>query len=90
MMIMLITLMGEVSSLRDRIDTHEALADADKSSQTEEVERYAISEVRHARREELRGAMVRRVFRVLMEELETGKSSSSFDLSKVFEPEDSS
>jgi hypothetical protein len=83
MMIMLVALMGEVSSLRDRIDTHEALADAGKTNKTDEVEQYAITKERHSRREEIRMAMVRRVFRVLMEELESGKSTSSFDLNAI-------
>jgi len=86
-MIMLVTLMGEVSALRDRIDTHEALADADKAVTTDEVEHYAITEPRQARREEIRMAMVRRVFRVLMEELETGKSLPSVDLATLLDPE---
>ena len=89
MMIMLVTLMGEVSTIRDRLDTHEALGDAGKPVNTAEVEGYAVGEERHARREEIRMAMVRRVFRVLMEELESRKATSSFDLKTIFEPEDS-
>jgi hypothetical protein len=87
MMIMLVTLMGEVSTLRDRLDTHEALADSGKPGKTSEVEAYEVDDQRHARREEMRMAMVRRVFRVLTEELEGGKSVGGPELRKVLEPE---
>jgi hypothetical protein len=70
MMIMLVALMAEVSALRDRLDSHEALADADQLPKTAAVEGYKLTDDRHARREELRTAMLKRVFRVLSEELE--------------------
>jgi hypothetical protein len=70
MMIMFVTLMGEVSALRDRLDTHEALADAGKPHRTEEVESFKLSEQREAQREQQRLAMARRVFRVMQEELD--------------------
>ena len=69
MMIMFVTLMGEVSALRDRLDTHEALADAGKTQKTGEVEGYQISEERLSRRQERQLAMARRVFRVMADEL---------------------
>jgi hypothetical protein len=69
MMIMFVTLMGEVSALRDRLDTHEALADAGKTQRTDEVEGFAIAEERLSQREQRRLAMARRVFRVLADEL---------------------
>jgi hypothetical protein len=69
LMIMFVTLMGEVSALRDRLDTHEALADAGKTQKTDEVEGFKISEERLTRRQEQQLAMARRVFRVLADEL---------------------
>jgi hypothetical protein len=84
MMIMLVALMGEVSSLRDRLDTHEALGDAGRPLNTGEVEAYKLDESRNLRREEERMAMVRRVFRVLKEELETGKTAGASDLASRF------
>lgn len=87
MMIMLVTLMGEVSALRDRLDTHEALADAGEAGKTAMVEAYQVEEQRLLRREETRMAMVRRVFRVLMEELEGGKSAGGSALAKILESE---
>lgn len=73
MMIMFVALMGEVSALRDRLDTHEALADAGRPSRTDEVEAFVASAPRVSRRDEIRMATVRRVYRVLMEEVEAGK-----------------
>ena len=87
MMIMMVTMMGEISALRDRLDTHEVLADSGKPNKTTEVEGYAVSEERHALREARRMAMVRRVFRVLMEELDTGKATSAVDLSRLIGPD---
>jgi hypothetical protein len=69
MMIMFVTLMGEVSALRDRLDTHEALADAGRTSRTDEVEGFKVTDERLSHREQQRLAMARRVFRVLADEL---------------------
>ena len=77
MMIMFVTLMGEISSLRDRLDTHELLADAGRMASTDEVETAQVPEPRLTRREEVRMAMVRRVFRVLMEDLEPDARTGS-------------
>ena len=79
--IMLVTLMAEVSALRDRVDTHEALADGGGNSRTADVEGYAVTEARLVRREAMRSSMVRRVFRVLMEEIEADSSAPAFDFS---------
>lgn len=73
MMLMFVALMGEVSALRDRLDTHEDLADAGLPCRTQSVEMHSPAAERAAQREERRLASVRRVFRVLMEELEGGK-----------------
>ena len=67
-MMMLVALMSEVSSLRDRVDTHEALAEAGVVATAEAVEGYALIPDRHAEREERRHAMLKRVLRVITEE----------------------
>lgn len=67
-MMMLVNLMSEVSSLRDRIDTHEALAEAGAVATGEAVETYELTRERHAGREERRHAMLKRVLRVITEE----------------------
>jgi hypothetical protein len=77
MMIMFVALMGEVSALRDRLDTHEALADADCAIRTDDVEKFKISEERLSRREQQRLAMARRVFRVLADELGSKASDAT-------------
>lgn len=79
MMIMFVALMGEMSALRDRLDTHEALAEEGQLCRSDAVERFHSSEARSLQRENMRSASVRRVFRVLMEELENGPSSAGLD-----------
>lgn len=69
-MIMFVALMSEIAALRDRVDTHEALADAGRPCSGENVETFCPSEERTAQRDKLRADGVRRVFRVLMEEIE--------------------
>jgi hypothetical protein len=68
--IMLTALMSEVSALRDRLDTHEALAEAGKVATTEAVEAYELDAERRTAREERRDAMLGRVLRVVYEERE--------------------
>lgn len=67
-MIMLISLMSEVSALRDRIDTHEAVIDLGGSATTAAIEAYETTPERHAAREANREALVKRVLRVITEE----------------------
>jgi hypothetical protein len=85
-MMMFTALMAEVSALRDRLDTHEALGDAQTPVSRESVERYALSEDEREQREAGRDAMLKRVFRILLEDLETAQASlSSRDLVEVLE-----
>lgn len=73
LMMMFIALMSEVSSLRDRIDTHEAIAQLDKPATTSDVEGYQLSVDRRVAREELRQSMLKRVLRVMHEDLEAAR-----------------
>ncbi len=66
--IMMTSLMSEMSSLRDRVDTHEALAAAGQVATSEAVESYALDADRQAAREQRRDAMLTRVLRVLFED----------------------
>lgn len=77
MMVMFVALMSEVSALRDRLDTHEALADGDKPAKTEAVESYRLSEGRQSKREQRRAEMLKRVFRALTEELEQSRADAN-------------
>ncbi len=76
-MMMFNALLVEVSALRERIETHEALGKAGRPIAPEEVEAFAITEEMRAGREAGREAMLRRVFRILLEELEQAKSELS-------------
>lgn len=66
--IMMTSLMSEVSALRDRLDTHEALAERGVVATTQAVEAYALDSEREAARDTVREAMLGRVLRVLFEE----------------------
>jgi hypothetical protein len=70
---MLTALMGEVSALRDRIDTHEEIAGAGIAATGSAIEAFKPSEESLQRRSELREAMLNRVYRVLFEELELAR-----------------
>ncbi|WP_425229951.1 hypothetical protein [Sphingomonas sp.] len=67
-MIMLVALMSEVSALRDRLDTHEAVAALGGATTTAAIEAYEQTSERHAQRETNRAAMLKRVLRVVTEE----------------------
>lgn len=66
-MIMLVALMSEVSALRDRLDTHEAVAELGGAATTAAIEAYELTPARHAVREGSRQAMLKRVLRVITE-----------------------
>lgn len=68
MMIMFVALMSEVSALRDRLDSHEAVADSGEAVKTAAVEAYRPDAERHVAREANRQAMLKRVFRAITEE----------------------
>ena len=67
-MIMLVALMSEVSALRDRLDTHEAVADLGSTATTGAIEAYELTSERHLARETNRQAMLKRVLRAITEE----------------------
>ncbi len=66
--IMMTSVVAEVSVLRDRLDTHEALAEAGMVATSEAVERYELEAPRRASREQRRDEMLGRVFRVIYED----------------------
>ena len=67
-MIMLVALMSELSALRDRLDTHEAVAELGGAVTTAAIEAYELTPARTAAREATRAAMLKRVLRVITEE----------------------
>ncbi|WP_404479986.1 hypothetical protein [Novosphingobium sp. BL-52-GroH] len=66
--IMVTSLMAEVSALRDRLDTHEALAENGEVATRAAVEGFELDGDRQAAREARRDAMLNRMLRVLVEE----------------------
>jgi hypothetical protein len=67
---MLLALAADVSALRDRLDTHEALAEKRTAPTLKKVEAFKLDEKRRSQRESQRHAMIRRVLRVLTEEVD--------------------
>jgi hypothetical protein len=76
-MMMLVALMSEVSAMRDRLDTHEGLAEQGAAPTRGAVEAFALDPETAQARDLLREQMMKRVFRVLLEETEGGASRRS-------------
>lgn len=70
-------LMGEVSVLRERLDTLERLAEAAGILSRTEIEAYQPSEAVAAERSQWRKAYLQRVLRVLQAEVDAIASGSS-------------
>lgn len=62
---MIVALVGEVSVVKERLDTHERLAARGKVATPEEIENYALDEEAEDERETWRAAMLERVFRII-------------------------
>ena len=75
-MVMLVALVAEVSSLRDRLDTHEAVAELGGTVTGQAIEAYELTPERRARRETARSAMLHRVLRAITEEREAALESN--------------
>jgi hypothetical protein len=73
LMAIITALAAEVSTLRDRLDSHEALGERRRFPPARGVERYRLDEKRRAARERERQDMLARVFRILLEDLETAR-----------------
>ena len=68
--IMLVALIGEVSALRDRLDTHEAVAELGSAVTRDAIEAYELTPARRVQREAERQALLKRVLRVITEDRE--------------------
>ena len=62
---MIVALVGEVSVVKERLDTHERLAAQGKVATPEEIEKYQPDEEVEDEREAWRAAMLDRVFRII-------------------------
>jgi hypothetical protein len=70
-MAILLALISEVAAIRDRIDTHERIAGSGAA-----VEAYLPDEAAAAEREAWRSAYIRRLFRVITEDIEALKTEA--------------
>jgi len=77
MMMIITALVSEVSALRDRVDTHELLAERGIAATRAAVESFALDETDGKRREAGRHALLHRVYRIVMEDLLTPKNQKT-------------
>ena len=76
---MVVALVGEVSVVKERLDTHERLAAQGKAATPEEIENYAPGEDVEDEREAWRAAMLERVFRIISATRDTDESADAAD-----------
>jgi hypothetical protein len=75
-MAVLLALVSEVAALRERLDTHERIAEGGALAAPEAVEAYQPDAAVEAVREGWRDAYIRRLFRVISEDVEAlGRSA---------------
>jgi hypothetical protein len=65
-----------VASIRERLDTHERLGSAGAAASVEAVEAYRADDVAEEQREAWRDAYIRRLFRVITEDVEALRRSA--------------
>jgi hypothetical protein len=70
-MAVLLALASEVASIRERLDTHERLAAGGAAPSVDAVEAYRPDDAASAAREAWQAAYIRRLFRVITEDIET-------------------
>jgi hypothetical protein len=73
-MAVLLALISEVAAIRDRLDTHERITDAGQGATHEAVEAYRPDAAAEEDRELWRDAYIRRLFRVITEDVEALRS----------------
>lgn len=79
---MIVALVGEVSVIKERLDTHERIAAQGKVATPEEIENYTPDEEVEDEREAWRAAMLERVFRII---LATRDSDESEDVDAAYD-----
>ena len=84
LLFMVLTLIGELSVTRDRLDTVERLLEENSTLEREKIENYVPSDEISAQREEKRTAYIQRIFRILEMELEKTKDGGTQSFEEVF------
>lgn len=74
---MIVALVGEVSVVKERLDTHERLAVQGKVATPKEIENYAPDAEVEDEREAWRAAMLERVFRIISATRDLDDSTST-------------
>ena len=74
---MIVALVGEVSVVKERLDTHERIAAQGKVATPEEIESYAPDADVEDEREAWRAAMLERVFRIISATRDRDDSTSA-------------
>jgi hypothetical protein len=69
-MAVLLALTSEVAALRERVDSHERLAAAGVAATVDQIEAFMPDPATEAQREAWRDAYLRRLFRVITEDVE--------------------
>ncbi len=69
-MAVLLALTSELAALRERVDSHERLAAEGKAASLDQVEAYMPDPATETQREAWRDAYLRRLFRVITEDVE--------------------
>ena len=75
MLSMILTLMGEVSVNRDRLDTVERLIEKNKLFTVEDIENYELTDEVNKIRTDYRSAYIARVLKSVQDELEQLKQN---------------
>ena len=80
-----VPLIGEVSVLRERLDTVERLVEKHGLFDQDEIEKFAPDDDAQASRDSWRAQYLERVFRITQSELEEITAGRGVDLDKVIE-----
>ena len=82
---MIVPLIGEVSVLRDRLDTVERLAEKHDLFAQNEIEKFDPSAAEKQARDDWRAQYLSRIFRITQSELEEATAGRGVDLDEVIE-----
>ena len=83
---MVLTLMGELSVMRDRLDTVERLIETHKLFKQDDIEGFELTDEINAVRNERRAAYIARVLKTVHDELESLKAGDGGDNPEVIKP----